>query len=116
MDFHVQMQETLARRRAQDRRLRRLLLCLLLFACAWLACGFLCQEDVEQVQEIYTVKEGDTLRDISQRYLARNTGSSSYILAFEQGIREKNPWLEERHGLLLPGDRLIICYETRKGK
>ena len=116
MDFHARMTETLARRRAQDRRLKGMLLCLLLMACAWIACGFLCREDVEQVQEVYTVKEGDTLRDISQRYLARNTGSSSYILAFEQGIRENNPWLEERHGQLLPGDRLIICYKARKEK
>ena len=123
MDFHVRMQKTLARRKAEDRRLRRIIACILLLVCAWLACGFLYGEEtsrghvsVETVQEVYTVRDGDTLRDISRRYLARNTGSTSYILAFEHGIRERNPWLAERHGLLLPGDRLVICYEVQKRK
>ena len=114
MDFHTRMQKKLARRRQYYKKMKQYLVCFLLLSSAWLSCGFHLAGETELVQEIYTVRSGDTLRGISERYLAQNTGKTSYILEFEQEIKELNPWLQERHGLLLPGDELVICYQASR--
>lgn len=64
----------------------------------------------ELVEEVYTVRQGDTLWDIGVNYLPKNTGGRRYILEFISGIRELNPWLLERHDQLRPGDKLRINY------
>jgi len=62
------------------------------------------------VEEVYTVKSGDTLWGIAETYLRKNTGTRRYILEYKSGIEELNPWLLERHGLIYPGDRLTLTY------
>ena len=62
------------------------------------------------VEEVYTVKNGDTLWGIAERYLEKNTGTRRYILEYKSGIEENNPWLLERHGMIYPGDRLTLTY------
>ena len=62
------------------------------------------------VEEVYTVKSGDTLWNIAEKYLQKNTGTRRYILEYKSGIEEQNPWLLERHGLIYPGDRLTLTY------
>lgn len=62
------------------------------------------------VEDVYTVKEGDTLRDISERFLPLNTGGRRYILEFEQGIVELNPELQKDRGRIYPGQELRINY------
>ena len=62
------------------------------------------------VEEVYTVKAGDTLWDICEEYTRKNTGTRRYILEYKSGIEEMNPWLLERHGMIYPGDRLNITY------
>ena len=62
------------------------------------------------VEEIYVVKSGDTLWDIAETYLRKNTGTRRYILEYKSGIEELNPWLIERHGMIYPGDELILTY------
>ena len=62
------------------------------------------------VEEVYTVKSGDTLWGIAERYLEKNTGTRRYILEYKSGIEENNPWLLERHGMIYPGDRLTLTY------
>ena len=62
------------------------------------------------VEEIYVVKSGDTLWDIAETYLHKNTGTRRYILEYKSGIEELNPWLLERHGLIYPGDELRMTY------
>lgn len=64
----------------------------------------------ELVETVYTVREGDTLRDISERYLEMNTGGRRYILEFEQGIVELNPELQKDRGNIRPGQRIKINY------
>lgn len=67
----------------------------------------------ELVEDVYTVRSGDTLRDVSEKYLARNTGGRRYILEFESGIRELNP--ELHHSVdIYPGQKIKINYWIKK--
>ena len=68
------------------------------------------------VEEVYTVKAGDTLWDIAERYTAKNTGTRRYILEYKSGIEELNPWLMERKGMIYPGDQLRITYWVKEEK
>lgn len=69
------------------------------------------------VETSYAVKDGDTLRSISETYIAKNTGGLRYILEFESGIKELNPWLLSRPGesKVLVGDELSINYFIEDG-
>ena len=62
------------------------------------------------VEEVYVVKPGDTLWGISETYCSKNTGTRQYILEYKSGVEENNPWLLDRHGMIYPGDRLILTY------
>lgn len=66
------------------------------------------------VQTIYTVKEGDTLRDISEMFLPLNTGGRRYVLEFEEGIVELNPELWENRGSIYPGQEIRINYWVKE--
>ena len=62
------------------------------------------------VEETYTVRPGDTLWDIAETYLEKNTGTRRYILEYKSGIEELNPWLLERKGMIYPGDEIKVTY------
>nr|DAR67616.1 MAG TPA: LysM [Caudoviricetes sp.] len=62
------------------------------------------------IEEVYTVKQGDTLWDIAETYCSKNTGTRRYILEYKEGIYENNPWLVDRKGLICPGDQLVLTY------
>ena len=66
------------------------------------------------VETVYTVREGDTLRDISERFLPLNTGGRRYILEFEEGIVELNPELWENRGSIYPGQKIRINYWVKE--
>ena len=66
--------------------------------------------DQKLVETVYTVREGDTLRDISERFLPLNTGGRRYILEFEEGIVELNPELPGNRGNIYPGQEIRINY------
>ena len=67
------------------------------------------------VETTYTVQTGDTLWSVSEAYLKKNTGGRRYILEFEEGIKELNPWLLEREGwTLYPGDKLRVNYWVKE--
>lgn len=68
------------------------------------------------VEEVYTVKAGDTLWDIAERYTAKNTGTRRYILEYKSGIEELNPWLMERKGEIYPGDEIKVTYWVKEEK
>lgn len=65
------------------------------------------------VEEVYTVRPGDTIWDIAETYCAKNTGTRRYILEYKSGIEELNPWLLERKGMIQPGDKLTMTYWVR---
>lgn len=79
---------------------------------AMLCAGMATQEDTHAVlvEEVYVVKPGDTIWGIAEEYVKKNTGTRRYILEYKSGIEELNPWLLERHGLIYPGDELILTY------
>lgn len=66
------------------------------------------------VEEIYTVKTGDTLWGIAETYLQKNTGTRRYILEYKSGIEELNPWLLERKGEIYPGDEIKVTYWVKE--
>ncbi len=66
------------------------------------------------VETVYTVKDGDTLRDISERFLPLNTGGRRYILEFEEGIVQLNPELWENRGSIYPGQEIRINYWVKE--
>ena len=66
------------------------------------------------VETTYTVKQGDTLRDISEKFLPLNTGGHRYILEFEEGIVELNPALRQDRGKIYPGQEIRINYWVKE--
>ncbi|MDD7676918.1 MAG: LysM domain-containing protein [Anaerovibrio sp.] len=70
--------------------------------------------DQKLVQTVYTVKDGDTLRDISEMFLPLNTGGRRYILEFEEGIVELNPELHGNRGNIYPGQEIRINYWVKE--
>ena len=71
--------------------------------------------DAVLVEEVYIVKNGDTLWGIAEEYIKKNTGSRRYILEYKEGIYENNPWLVDRKGFIRPGDELRITYWVKEG-
>nr|DAX49061.1 MAG TPA: Lysin motif [Caudoviricetes sp.] len=66
--------------------------------------------DAVLVEEVYTVRPGDTLWDIAEEYVAKNTATRRYILEYKAGMEELNPWLLDRKGEIYPGDRITVTY------
>ena len=62
------------------------------------------------VEEVYTVRPGDTLWDIAEEYVAKNTATRRYILEYKAGMEELNPWLLDRKGEIYPGDEIKVTY------
>ena len=66
------------------------------------------------VEEVYTVRPGDTIWGIAEEYVAKNTGTRRYILEYKSGIEEMNPWLLDRKGEIYPGDRITVTYWVKE--
>lgn len=62
---------------------------------AILCAGMATQEDTHAVlvEEVYTVRPGDTIWGIAEEFCAKNTGTRRYILEYKSGMEELNPWL-----------------------
>ena len=66
------------------------------------------------VEEVYVVKSGDTLWDIAETYVRKNTGTKRYILEYKSGMEELNPWLFDRDVMIYPGDKIKVTYWVKE--
>ena len=97
------------RRQGEVKVLRGALLAVVLMAALVFGAGFY-ESDGVLVEDSYTVQTGDVLREISEAYLEKNTYGRRYILEFEEGIHEMNPWIREQGGVIYPGQTIRINY------
>ena len=79
---------------------------------AILCAGMATHEDAHAVlvEEVYTVRPGDTIWGIAEEYVKKNTGTRRYILEYKSGMEELNPWLLDRDGMIYPGDEIKVTY------
>lgn len=111
-------QRIAAKRREQTLALKKAAICFAIAAAGFTMLGACASDTSHQrlVEETYTVQQGDTLRTIAEAYLPKNTGGRRYILEFEEGIKELNPWIVENHYTIHPGDKIKITYWVKDGK
>lgn len=105
------------KRAAQTMAFKKAAICFAIAATGFLmmgACESYKESHQRLVEETYSVQEGDTLRTISEAYLLKNTGGRRYILEFEQGIIERNPWIKEQGCVIHLGDQIRINYFVRE--
>ena len=109
-DFTEQIEAKQSRKRHIENAIKKTLAGAALVGAAVLFTGFY-DGDQRLIEETYTVKKGDTLRDIATEYLKKNTGGRRYILEFEQGIIDINPELQDGNaGHIKPGQKIRINY------
>lgn len=77
----------------------------------------------KMIEETYTVKTGDTLWSVGEKFIAKNTYSARDVREFQEGIyelnyqtvflnRESQGWARPKE--VFPGDKLQIVYWVKE--
>jgi hypothetical protein len=94
-----------------DKARARALLVAALIVLAVASCGAEEPPKGHLVSEVYTVVSGDTLDEISYKFMAKSSVRRD-VREFREGVIETN-WelLKDRpHGMICAGDKLVINY------
>ena len=93
--------------------MKKFLAVLLIVFFASISLGFEIQRSVfpprHEVIEIYEVKNGDTLWGICSYYCKKDC-RRIYICQMIEEVESLNPYLKDRDGLVLTGDKIKIRY------
>ena len=109
--------EKVAQARARQKKaLKKAAICAALVGIAAISIGLTSRPaaDTHLVEITYTVKPGDTLWGIVDKY-QEIYAPDTYILDYKEEIMECNPGLRERHGQINPGDVIKIKVKNGRG-
>ena len=113
MTFRERIQQRNLRYKRQEQRIKKGLLVAFVIGAAAASIGLTESAEPEYTVKEYTVKPGDTLWDIVDKY-QEIYAPDTYILDYKEEIMECNPGLRERHGQISPGD--VIKIKVKNGR
>lgn len=101
--------------RRKRRSFRRVFMIGVLALAALVYSGAL-EPEQEVVEDVHIVMQGDTVWNIAETYIDKNTGGRRHMLEFMEGIFELNPWIRSQQGgNIYPGQIVRVNYFVRKG-
>lgn len=113
MTFRERIQQRNLRYKRQEQRIKKGLLVAFVIGAAAVSIGLTESTEPEYTVKEYTVKPGDTLWGIVDKY-QEIYAPDTYILDYKEEIMECNPGLRERHGQISPGD--VIKIKVKNGR
>ena len=114
MTFRERIQQRNLRYKRQEQRIKKGLLVAFVIGAAAVSIGLTESAEPEYKVKQYTVKPGDTLWGIVDKY-QEIYAPDTYILDYKEEIMECNPGLRERHGQISPGDVIKIKVKNGRG-
>lgn len=114
MTFRERIRQRNLRYKQQEQRIKKGLLVAFIVGAAVVSIGMMESAEPEYTVTEYTVKPGDTLWGIVDKY-QEIYAPDTYILEYKEEIMECNPGLRERQGQISPGDVIKIKVKNGRG-